>query len=208
MAGLRIFWKFFFVVFSLKRTTVPTLACFLLFAGACTTDFSPKQRGYYHIKLPPKEYLDYQSSCPFVFQYPAYAQIIPDASPNAKSCWFDLAYSQFNARLHLSYQPITSRTVFDQLVEDSRTFAFKHTVKATSIDEGYISLPEHRVFGILYKIGGNTASAIQFFLTDSTEHYLRGALYFHEKPQRDSIQPVIDFLAEDIEVMIKSLRWK
>src|SRR5690606_7493242 len=113
---------------------------------------------------------DYQSTCPFVFQYPAYAQIIPDVSPNAKSCWFDLTYSQFNAKLHLSYQPVTSRTVFDQLVEDSRTFAFKHTVKATSIDEGYISIPQHRVFGTLYKIGGNTASAIQFFLTDSTEH--------------------------------------
>lgn len=196
----------FFIAFGFREAILAFFAFLLM--SSCTADFSPKERGYYRIKFPQKEYIAYQLACPFTFKYPQYAQIVSDQDPQAKPCWFDLAYLPFNARLHLSYQPITSKTVFNRLVEDSRTFAFKHTIKATAIDEGYISFPEHRVYGILYKIDGNTASALQFFLTDSTTHYLRGALYFHEKPRRDSVQPVIDFLEKDIEMMIKSLRWK
>ena len=93
-------------------------------------------------------------------------------------------------------------------MEDARTFAFKHTVKATSIDEGVISYSDRKVYGIYYTIDGNAASSAQFFLTDSTKNYLRGALYFNTEPRLDSIQPVLTFVKKDMEVLIKSFRWK
>ncbi len=127
---------------------------------------------------------------------------------DAKPCWLDIAYPEFNGRIHLSYQAVSSRQQFNRLVEDARTFAFKHTVKATAIDEGVISYPESNVYGVYYSIDGNTASSVQFFLTDSTKNYLRGALYFNEQPRLDSIQPVLDFVKKDIDVMIKSFKWK
>ncbi len=65
--------------------------------------------------------------------------------------------------------------------------------KPTAIDEGVIAYPERNIYGTYYSIDGNTASSIQFFLTDSTKNYLRGALYFNEQPRQDSIQPVLDF---------------
>ena len=108
----------------------------------------------------------------------------------------------------MSYQAISSRKQFDQLVEDAHTFAFKHTVKATAIDEAKINYPKKNVYGIYYTIEGNTASSVQFFLTDSSKNYLRGALYFNEQPKIDSIRPVLDFIKKDIDVMIKSFEWK
>ncbi len=132
----------------------------------------------------------------------------PDSSKNAQQYWYNLTFPAFNARLHISYYPIRSREDFIQLAEDSRKLAFKHTVKATGIDEALITNKQDKVYGIYYTISGNTASANQFFLTDSTSHYLRAALYFNEKPQQDSIQPVIDFIKKDMDKMIKTFKWK
>jgi gliding motility-associated lipoprotein GldD len=179
--------------------------CFL--QASCSNDYSPKPHGYFKIDLPEKKYQAYSGDCPYSFDYPVYAQVLPDTERDAMPCFLNISFPQFNGKIHLSYQPVTSETQFNKLVEDARTFAFKHTVKATAIDEGVISYPEKKVYGIYYAIDGNTASAVQFFLTDSTKNYIRGALYFNEKPRLDSIQPVLDFIKKDIDVMIKSFKW-
>jgi gliding motility-associated lipoprotein GldD len=176
--------------------------------SSCGSDYSPKPRAYFKIDLPEKNYQNYSSDCLFSFEFPVYASVIPDKNKDAKPCWMDVYYPQFNGRVHLSYQSFSTRKQFDSLVEDARTFAFKHTVKATAIDEAMISYPEKRVYGIYYSIDGNTASSVQFFLTDSTNNYLRGALYFNEQPRLDSIQPVLDFIKKDIDHMIKTFKWQ
>jgi len=175
---------------------------------SCTSDYSPKPRGYFRIHFPEKSYQSYQGNCPYTFDYPTYATIAPDSSGVIKPCWIDVNYPLMNGKIHLSYQAIHSKKMFNELVEDARTFAFKHTSKATAIDEGSISYPSKKVYGILYSIDGNAASSVQFFLTDSTRNYLRGALYFKERPRLDSIQPVLDFIKKDIDVMIKTFKWK
>jgi gliding motility-associated lipoprotein GldD len=183
---------------------------FILCIAACDQkpEYAPKPRGYYRIHFPKRAYREYKSDCAYTFTYPTYAIIEPDKTPGAKSCWINLQMPQFNGTLHLSYQPIISKKIFNELIEDAHTFAFKHTVKATSIDEGIIRYPDRRVYGIYYTIEGNAASSAQFFLTDSTRHYLRGALYFNTAPRLDSIQPVLNFVKKDMAVLIKSLRWK
>ncbi len=183
------------------------LAAFLI---ACQQDdYSPKPRGYHRIIFPEKNYrIANRAGCPFSFAIPAYSELQPDKNRNAQPCWENLDFPQFNARLHISYFPIGPASSFDQLTEDARTFAFKHTTKATGIDQGLISLPEERVYGLEYRISGNTASNYQFYVSDSTRHYLRGALYFNEKPNLDSIQPVLEFLEEDIRHLIYTFRWK
>lgn len=182
----------------------------VLFITACggSNDYSPKPRGYYRINYPAKEYQAYTEGCPFTFDYPKYAQIEPDKDRKAEPCWQNIQFKQFNATLHLSYQPVTSKTAFNQMVEDAHKLSFKHTVKATSIDEAIIAYPDRKVYGIYYTIEGNAASSAQFFLTDSTRHYLRGALYFNSEPRLDSIQPVLAFIKKDVDVMIKSFKWK
>ncbi|WP_370584510.1 gliding motility lipoprotein GldD [Parapedobacter sp. ISTM3] len=177
--------------------------------AACTSaDYSPKPRGYFRIEFPERAYHHFSPDCPYAFDMPDYATIEPDRTADAQPCWVDVRFPQFNARIHLSYVPVTNRETFNELVEDARTFAFNHTVKATAIDQQRISRPDAGVYGLKYEIKGNAASSIQFFLTDSTDHYLRGALYFHEKPRLDSIQPVLDYIRADIDTLIQTLRWK
>lgn len=191
------------------RATFFTLMAALLLLTACGgPDYSPKPRGYYRIVFPPKAYQQYEGGCPFTFTYPQYAHLEPDLKPGAGPCWLNMQFPQFKGTLHISYDQITSHKMFNELIEDSHKLAFKHTVKASAIDEGNIRNPQYKIYGIYYTIDGNAASSAQFYLTDSTKHYLRGALYFNTEPRLDSIQPVLNFVKKDVEVMIKSFRWK
>jgi gliding motility-associated lipoprotein GldD len=187
---------------------------FLLFLALIITscgsseDFAPKPRGYFRLELPKKEYRVFDSNSYYSFEYPTYAKMYLDSTDRDQPNWYNLTYPQFNARLHISYYTMNSLTDLNNLVEDSRKLAFKHTVKATGIDEGVIANKENDVFGVYYTIDGNTASSNQFFLTDSNKNFLRGALYFNEKPQADSILPVVNFIKTDMDRMIKTLKWK
>jgi gliding motility-associated lipoprotein GldD len=188
----------------------------MLFISACSgeADYAPKPRGYYRINFPERGYRAYISDNPFTFQYPAYAVMEKDtlSRPAGKlvnmQTLLNMQFPQFNGTLHLSYETIPNKKIFDELVEDAHKFAFKHTVKATSIDEAVIRYPERKVYGIYYTIDGNAASSVQFYLTDSVKNYLRGALYFNSEPRLDSIQPVLKFVKQDVDVMIKSFKWK
>jgi len=177
-------------------------------------DFTPKPRGYFRIYYPKKEYRVFDTIYPFTFVYPKYAYIEKDLHPHPDEKVLNMKYllnmqfPQFNGTLHLSYESITSKKVFDELTEDARTFAFKHTVKATSIEQGLIRNSQRKVYGIYYTIEGNAASSVQFFITDSSKNYLRGALYFNTEPRLDSIQPVLNFVKKDVDTLIKSFKWK
>jgi gliding motility-associated lipoprotein GldD len=183
--------------------------CLLILSAACTNEsYSPKPRGYFSIRFPEKQYQPYHSGCPFSFDFPRYARIEPDQERGAGDCWNNLNFPQFNARLHLTYYNVSSKKEYEGLVEDARTLAFKHTVKANAIDQKLINYPEKKVYGVYYAIEGNTASSVQFFLTDSVKHYFRAALYFNERPQYDSIAPVVGFIKKDIDRMISTFKWK
>ncbi|RYE42217.1 MAG: gliding motility lipoprotein GldD [Sphingobacteriales bacterium] len=182
---------------------------FFIVSSSCTnSNYSPKPRGYFNIELPEKAYKHFDTSCPFTFDYPVYANVMADNGKDTQPCWYSLSFARFNARLHMTYYGVGSENEYYALVEDARTLAFKHTVKANAIDQKIINYPDKKLYGIYYAIEGNTASSVQFFLTDSVGHYFRAALYFNEKPQYDSIQPVVTFIKEDIDRMIDTFKWK
>ncbi|MCR5455573.1 MAG: hypothetical protein K6F33_11355, partial [Bacteroidales bacterium] len=64
------------------------------------------------------------------------------------------------------------------------------------------------VYGLLYGIKGNVASPLQFYITDSTRHFLRGSLYFNCSPNKDSLAPSVEFVRQDIERLFETLIWK
>jgi gliding motility-associated lipoprotein GldD len=180
---------------------------FALSSCSNSSNYSPKPRGYFKIDFPEKNYFLFKENPNYSFEYPDYDKMYLDSTDGIRPNWYNLTFPQFNARLHISYYQFNTKDEFNKLIEDSRKLAFKHTVKATGIDEGVIKIPENKVYGIFYTIEGNTASSTQFILTDSTKNFLRAALYFNEKPQEDSIQPVVDFIKTDINKMIKTLKW-
>lgn len=179
----------------------------MIFFVSCDGDYTPKPRGFFRIELPEKSYVLYNPfDCPYSFEYPSYARVETDSGSNSEPCWINIDYPQFQAEINISYKPVTGD--LENYLEDSRTLAYRHTVRAEAINEKLIETENPEVHGIYYELEGNTASAVQFFVTDSTRHFLRGSLYFNVAPQRDSLNPVIDFVKEDIVHMINTFQWK
>ncbi|MBY0244733.1 MAG: gliding motility lipoprotein GldD [Sphingobacteriaceae bacterium] len=193
----------------MKNTFLALILVFLTVFFACNNQhYAPKPRGFFKINYPKKEYRTFQSACAYQFDYPVYGTMLPDNGKNTKPCWFNLDFKQFNGQINVTYFPISSIKEYESMVEDARKLAMKHTVKADEINQVLINYPDKKVYGIYYEIEGNTASSVQFFLTDSTKHYFRGALYFNERPAYDSIAPVIKFIKKDIDKMIATFKWK
>ena len=173
--------------------------------------YTPKPRGFPKIEYPEKAYKPFDKNyCAFDFEYPKYAEIVKDSmffDEKAKDdCWFDIYVKQFNARIHCSYYPIEGKNTLEKLHNDAFTLAGKHNIKADYIDEIKIQKPNH-VSGFLFNIEGAAASPFQFYLTDSSKHFLRGSLYFRAEARPDSLQPVAEFMKQDVMHLINTFEW-
>lgn len=174
---------------------------------SCHNNPLPKPRGYFRIDLPQKNYHSFDTTFPYAFEYPIYSRIVPAHLAEGNPYWIDMEFPQFKATIYLSYKSVKGN--LRPLTEDSRTFVMKHIPRATSIDQSTIIDEERKVYGTIWYIKGQeTASPCQFFLTDSSQHFIRGALYFKVKPNNDSLEPVIRFITADIEHLAATLRWK
>lgn len=184
-----------------------TIALAILLAGvACRQNYTPKPRGYLRVDFPEKKYVLFDSTCPFRFAHPSYSRVVPDTDYNTEPCWLNIEFPSFDGIIHLSYKEI--RNNLYEYLEDSRSLVYKHTIKADAIRETVYSDENLDVHGILYDIKGNAASSLQFHLTDSNRHFLRGSLYFNVEPDKDSLAPVIAYFREDIIHLIESFEWK
>lgn len=186
------------------------LFLFILFSSCDEDDeiYSPKPRGYFRIEFPEKTYRMYDSLCPYKFEIPTYSKIIKDNHNGAEPCWLNLEFPKFNATIYLSYKTLQNDSDIYRNLENSHYFANKHQVKATGLEEIPVLRDSAKVYGLVFDISGNTASSLQFYLTDSTRHFLRGSLYFNSVPNADSLKIVIDFIKEDMLHLIKTTSWK
>ncbi|MCE3229278.1 MAG: gldD [Bacteroidetes bacterium] len=166
--------------------------------------YSPKPRGYCRIDFPAKIYHPFDSACPYKFEIPEYSKITKPQGSEA--CWYNINYPRFNANIHLSYKPVNNDLA--RHIENSHYFASKHQVKASGVEETVIVRDSAKVYGLLFDISGNAASNLQFYLTDSTHHFLRGSLYFNSVPNIDSLKIVIDFIRQDMLHLIQTTEWK
>lgn len=198
----------------IKRPAIVFLSLLASFLFACNSEYHPetKRKGYFKISFPEKEYrLFDQPGYPYRFEYPVYATITRDTSFFGEApenpWWINIDIPQFAGRIYISYKQVTAGN-FDSLVKDGFKMAYKqHTNIASGINEDVIR-NDHGAEGFYFSLGGNTATANQFFLTDSTRHFLRGALYFDATPNEDSLGIVNDFLKKDLQHLINTLEWK
>ncbi len=190
---------------------IPLIVFVFLFA-ACEEIYTPKPRAYFRIDFPEKNYVNFSpEDCPFSFDYPVYAQVHRDTTFFGEKiddlCWLNISFDTLGGMIHISYKPITKEQPLHKLREDAHKLTFKHTIRADYIDEQMID-NRHGVIGVIYDVGGNAASNVQFFLTDSVQHYIRGSLYFNVPPNADSLDPVIKFVRQDMLHLMETFRWK
>jgi gliding motility-associated lipoprotein GldD len=190
---------------------VALLSLIALLVISCNSEFTPKRRGYYRIDFPKHEYHVFdQPGYPYSFEYPVYATVVKDstffeANPE-NPYWINIEIPRFNGKVYISYKDVAGAD-FMKLVNDAYKMTYKHSSKATEITDSAMRTP-NGVHGVFFNVGGNAATAKQFFLSDSTRHFLRGALYFDATPNEDSLSVVNDFLQEDLKHLINTLRWK
>jgi gliding motility-associated lipoprotein GldD len=197
----------------LKQTKVITLFIMISLFYSCRDVAVPKPRGFFRIDLPKKEYILFSgnqvksNNMPFTFEYPVYGLLSFNPTDNNEQGWFNIEFPAYKAKIYLTYKDV--KNDFENLMDQTYKMNVKnHITKADAINEHIIDNQKENVFGVLYELKGNTASAVQFYATDSVYHYLRGSLYFSSEPNADSLAPVIDFFREDIIHLIETLKWK
>lgn len=179
----------------------------LVLITSCSEITSPKPRGYFRIHLPEKEYIEFSENFPYSFDYPKYAKVVSYEGEQNQKYWINLVFPEFNAEVNISYKEVND-TNLPLLLEHSWTFIEKHNIKADAVSDNWFYDNDKKVYGGVFEIKGNVASPMQFFLTDSVKHFFRGALYFLEIPNKDSLYPVIEFIKPDIFRLVESLKWK
>ena len=186
--------------------TLAIMALILFLSTSCKQSYTPKPEGYLRVDYPEKSYHLYSDQEFFEFEIPDYAVVEIDSGARGNEGWINVAVPQLNGKIHLSYKTVNNDLT--AYITDCRELVYKHTVKALEIEETPFIHRDHKRFGMVYDLKGDVASAVQFFITDSTTHFLRGSLYFNIRPNRDSLNPVIDFLREDIMHLIETTQWK
>ena len=197
---------------------------------ACNETYTSKKRGYFKIDFPQHQYrLLNDPALPYSFEYPVYGTIVQDSayfdSNPENPFWRNIDFPGFNARIFLSYKQIGGKALykipvgegkykdslginqFDKLVNDAYTLTSKNDVVASSITDS-VFVTKNGISGVYFKVGGNAATAKQFFMTDTVKNFIRGALYFGSTPNADSLKPVQEFLQKDIEHLINTFRWE
>ena len=177
------------------------LPLFLLILASCTEDYSPKPLGYFRIDLQDKEYQLEDNECAYQFLTNKQAKLIEGKG----DCWYNIHYPNHDATIYLTYKKLNNN--LGTIIEESHKLAYDHSVKSDGIIETVYKNEENNVYGVLYDIHGNSASNLQFFVTDSTEHFLRGSLYFNTVPNADSLQPIKEYIKDDLQILMESLKW-
>jgi gliding motility-associated lipoprotein GldD len=199
---------------------------------SCNSGYTPKPKGYFRIDLPKerKYQLFNQPGFPYTFEYPTDAVIIQDSTffndRPENDYWINVDFPQYRCKFYLSYNIISGKTTykkidkatgqykdsagvntFDKLVKDAFDLSSKHIYKASAKDDSAFRSPNN-ISGVFFKVGGNAASPMQFFVTDSVKHFMRGSLYFDASPNADSVKPVASFLFDDMRRLINTLQWR
>lgn len=173
--------------------------------ASCKDDYLPKPKTYLRLDIAPHSYRTLDTNLPFTLRYADNAFL--SYPYKEQPYWLNINYPKLNASIYLSYFKVD--TNLPQLLNDAQSMAYRHISKANEIKQELVILPATKVYGLIYLIEGvETASPINFYVTDSSNHYLRGAVYFNFAPNNDSIAPYIKGIREDIDTLIKTLYWK
>ena len=183
------------------------VTCWLLLVG-CGKNYQPKPRGYNRLILPTEKYHPLPDTLPYTFEYSVYAKLLKDTSWRREDNFIEIFYPTLKSTIHITYKRINNREqLLKEYYNDAYKLTAKHQIKAYSIDEGIVKTPFGKT-AVIAELDGEVPSQFQFTMTDSSQNFLRGALYFNVKVQNDSLKPAIDFMKKEVMQVINTLQWR
>ena len=181
------------------KTLLGLISLFFLFSS-CEEEALPKPTGFLRLEHPSVNYRTTKTP-QYEFEVPKNAKIFV----NSKS-WMKIKYPKLKAVVDITYRPVNNN--IKELLKEADKLTTKHLVKADAIFYDTYENKLEKVYGKLNTVTGNAASPIQFHLTDSTKHFLTGAVYFNIQPNYDSIYPSIKQIEKDLMRLIGTTKWK
>ncbi len=179
------------------------LVFFVLIFISCEDDVIVKPSAMLRLEYPQAIYETWENDCPFEFKKNKRAIL-----QKKKNCWMNLNYPKMKATLYLTYMNVNEGQNIDSLLYDAQKLTYDHTIKAESILEQPRIDTINNIYGMFYIINGNAATQSQFYVTDSINHFVTGALYFETKPNFDSLYPAVVYLRNDIRRIMETIKWK
>jgi gliding motility-associated lipoprotein GldD len=173
----------------------------LLLFTSCKDDVFPKPASHLRLDYPMAKYVDFEDQCPFIFEMNSSAII-----KRENDCGFTISYPKMKATIYLTYKPVNSN--INVLLRDAQKLTYEHVIKADDILEQPYLNPSKKVYGMFYRVDGNAATNSQFYVTDSTKHFVTGSVYFYAKPNFDSIMPAASYVRNDMQRLMETLKWK
>jgi gliding motility-associated lipoprotein GldD len=179
------------------------LCLIILFFGSCQDEVYPKPPSFLRLNYQQAQYIGFESQCPFTFDINSNEAKQVEINSN---CGITIKYPQMKASLFLTYRAVNNN--IDTLLRDAQKLTFEHVIKADEIIELPFTNTKEGVYGMFYEVGGDAATNAQFYLTDSTNHFITGSVYFYTKPNFDSIMPATSYIKDDMKTLMETLRWK
>jgi gliding motility-associated lipoprotein GldD len=184
----------------MKIDKLLTVFCILFFFASCKEEVLPKPKAQLRLEYSPGSSQLVQTQA-YEFEYNGLATI-----KDHKNASLTLEYPTLKGAVYLTYKPVEDN--LKSLLNDAQKLSYEHVVKADNILEQQFVNADAKVYGMFYEVKGNAASQAQFYVTDSTEHFLTGSLYFYAKPNYDSIYPAAVYIQNDIRRILETLHWK
>jgi gliding motility-associated lipoprotein GldD len=186
----------------LKKIVVFSILMSIIFSVfSCKEEVCPKPSGYLRLDYSEAKYANFENQCPFAFEMNSDAVI-----KGEKECGFTISYPKMKATIYLTYKPVNNN--INKLLRDAQKLTYEHVIKADDILEQPYLNPSKKVYGMFYRVNGNAATNSQFYVTDSTKHFVTGSVYFYAKPNYDSIMPAASYLRDDMQHLMETLKWK
>ena len=183
------------------------LAFLVLLCLACESNWLPKPPGYNRIELPRHEYQRLEQGYPYQLDFSTHSRVEADSFNLGEKEWINLNYKEFGAKVHLTYKKIDQSTDFKTLSNDAFNLTAKHQIKAYGIEEAILLTPNGYV-AVVAELSGEVPTQFQFFVTDSTSNFLRGAVYFNSALKNDSLAPIIEYIKLDMAHLINSVNFE
>ena len=210
----------------------------VLLAGCGGGDYTPKPQAYLRIDMPEHKYWLVDTLPTSINGQPMPSVVLPflfEANDSAEltlkkprqvatfmadgsvkpdrikydEVWLDISYPQWGGVVYLTYKRLDGPADLRGQTDTSSRLLEKHYQMASGVEEQAYSDPDNHVYATLFHLRGDkVASTCQFYATDSTRHFLRGALFLNRSPNNDSLAPVLNYIQEDIEHLVETLRWR
>jgi gliding motility-associated lipoprotein GldD len=185
-----------------------SLICLSLFLISCSKDYVPKPLGYNRLDLPAAAYQPLPDTLPYSFEYSKHAMLLPDTSTINEKDWIEIYYPSIKANIHVTYKDVhQDKKLLEEFMNDAYTLTSKHQIKAYAINE-LISKTASGKTAVIAELEGEVPSQFQVTITDSSNNFLRAALYFNTRVANDSLAPAIEYMKKDVMHLINTLEWK